>query len=343
MKYRLLGRSGLRVSELGLGTMTFGEEWGWGAAKDEARRMFEAYLEFGGNFIDTAGIYTEGSSERWLGELIAGRRDHLVIATKYTCQVRPGDPNACGNHRKSLVQALEASLERLGVDYIDVYWVHVWDELTPIEEVMRALDDQVRAGKVLYVGISDAPAWLAAQGNTLAEARGWSPFVGLSLEYSLVQRTAERELLPMARALGLGVTAWAPLANGLLSGNYSSSKQPAGGAHRLDHPTFRGLRSERNLRIADAVIAVARALGRSPAQVAINWVRSRSGVIPLLGARDVAQLADALGCLSWTLPPEHIAELDAVSHIELGFPHDFIASAGVRRAVHGGTWEQIVR
>ena len=220
MKYRLLGNSGLRVSEAALGTMTFGDDWGWGAAKDEARKVYDAFREAGGNFIDTANLYTNGTSESFLGEFIQGHRQSLVMATKYSLATPGTDPNAAGNQRKNMVQAVEASLKRLQTDYIDLYWVHMWDQMTPVEEVMRALDDLVRAGKVLYTGISDAPAWWIAQANTLAHLRGWSPFIGLQIEYSLIERTVERELIPMAEALNIGVTAWSPLAGGVLTGKY---------------------------------------------------------------------------------------------------------------------------
>ena len=202
MRYKLLGKSGLRVSELALGTMTFGEEWGWGASKEECHKMFDAYAHAGGNFIDTANRYTEGTAERIVGELIAADRAHFVLASKYTLKMRNGDPNYCGNHRKNMVQSLEASLKRLHTDYLDMFWVHAWDFLTPVEEVMRGLDDLVRAGKVLYIGISDTPAWVVAQANTLADLRGWTSFIGIQAQYSLIERTPERELLPMARALG---------------------------------------------------------------------------------------------------------------------------------------------
>ena len=208
MRYRLLGRSGLRVSELALGTMTFGEEWGWGASEPESKRMFDAYAEAGGNFVDTANRYTEGTSERFVGDFIAADRDHWVVATKYTLWTRRDDPNFSGNHRKNMIQACEASLKRLKSDYIDLYWVHAWDFTTPIEEVMRGLDDLVSAGKVLYVGISDTPAWIVSRANTIADFRGWSPFVGLQIRYSLIDRTAEADLLPMARSLDLAVTPW---------------------------------------------------------------------------------------------------------------------------------------
>ncbi len=196
MKYRLLGNSGLRVSEISLGTMTFGEDWGWGAAKDESRKIYDAYREAGGNFIDTANIYTNGTSESLLGEFMTGHRESIVLATKYTNSFPTKDVNASGNQRKNMAQSVEASLKRLKTDYIDLYWVHIWDQLTPAEETMRALDDLVRQGKILYVGVSDAPAWWVAQANTLAHLRGWSPFIAMQIEYSLIERTVERELIP---------------------------------------------------------------------------------------------------------------------------------------------------
>src|SRR5258706_7122965 len=223
MKYRLLGNSGLRVSEAALGTMTFGDDWGWGAAKDESRKVYDAFREAGGNFIDTANFYTSGTSESFLGEFMKDMKDHrqsVVLATKYTMSAPGTDPNAAGNQRKNMMQSVEASLKRLQTDYIDLYWVHMWDQITPVEEVMRGLDDLVRAGKVLYTGISDAPAWWIAQANTLAHFRGWSPFVGLQIEYNLIERSVERELIPMAKALNIGVTAWSPLSRGVLTGKY---------------------------------------------------------------------------------------------------------------------------
>src|ERR1051326_2816982 len=225
MHYKLLGKSGLRVAEVCLGTMTFGEEWGFGANKEESKAIYDAYIAAGGNFIDTANRYTEGTSERYLGEFIHSERDSIVLATKYSLMTKRGDPNSSGNHRKSLHRSLEASLKRLNTDYIDLYWVHIWDPLTPIEEMMRALDDMVRAGKILYIGVSDAPAWIVSQGNTLANLRGWTEFTGLQIEYSLIERTAERELLPMADALNIGVTAWSPLGGGVLTGKYNKSNR----------------------------------------------------------------------------------------------------------------------
>jgi aryl-alcohol dehydrogenase-like predicted oxidoreductase len=225
VKYQLLGKSGLRVSELCLGAMTFGEEWGWGASKEECHKIFNAYVDAGGNFIDTANKYTEGTSEKYIGEFISSDRDRFVLATKYTSNTRRGDPNAGGNHRKNMIQSLEASLKRVNTDYIDLYWVHAWDALTPIEEMMRALDDMVRSGKILYIGISDAPAWIVSQVNTLANLKGWTEFTGLQIEYSLIERTPERELLPMADALNIGVTAWSPLGGGFLTGKYNKSNR----------------------------------------------------------------------------------------------------------------------
>ncbi len=340
MNYKLLGKSGLRVSEISLGTMTFGEDWGWGANKDESRKMFDSFAAAGGNFIDTADGYTNGTSERMVGEFAASDRERFVVATKYSFNSKPGDPNGGGNHRKHMVEALHGSLKRLGTDYVDLYWVHAWDELTPVEEVMRGLDDVVRAGKVLYVGISDAPAWWIARANTLAECRGWTPFVGLQIEYNLIERTPERELLPMADALGVGVTAWSPLASGLLTGKYAKGSTEE---KRLEKaPSFQK-QSERNLAIANAVVEVAKEAGKSPAQVALNWLRARAGVIPIIGARKFSQFEDNMHCLDWSLDARHVARLDEVSRIELGFPLDFLHRKEVREFLHGGMFERVQR
>jgi aryl-alcohol dehydrogenase-like predicted oxidoreductase len=228
MKYRLLGNSGLRVAEMSLGTMTFGTDWGWGSGKDESRKMYDAYRAAGGNFIDTANVYTNGTSENLVGEFIEGHRQQVVLATKYTNAAVGNDPNAGGNHRKSMVQAIEASLRRLKTDYIDLYWLHIWDRMTPVEEVMRAFDDLVRQGKVLYIGVSDAPAWWIAQANTLAQLRGWTPFIGLQIEYSLAERTVERELVPMSKAFQLGLVAWSPLAGGSAASIIPPTNRPNG-------------------------------------------------------------------------------------------------------------------
>jgi aryl-alcohol dehydrogenase-like predicted oxidoreductase len=325
------------VSELALGAMTFGEEWGWGASPDESRRMFDAYAEAGGNFIDTANRYTEGTSERLVGEFVAEDREHFVVATKYSLFMRPEDPNFAGNHRKNMVGSLEASLRRLGTDYVDLFWVHAWDFTTPVEEVMRGLDDLVRQGKVLYVGISDTPAWIVSGANTLAEMRGWSPFVGLQIRYSLVDRTAERDLLPMARALDLGVTPWSVLAAGVLTGKYHAADGPVEGRAKEGAATV-----ERNQKIAAEVVAVAAKIGCSASQVAISWTRQRDGVvIPLIGARNLTQLQDNLGSLNVELSAEQVAGLDEVSRIELGFPHDFLAEEPIQQLVYGGVKDRL--
>ena len=318
MRYRTLGRSGLRVAEVILGAMTFGEQGGVGAPIEECRRILDAYAEAGGNTVDTAINYRNGMSEEILGQLLAGRRESFVLASKYTTTRDKDDPNAGGNARKNLRASLETSLRRLGTDYLDIYWVHVWDAATPIEETMRALDDAVRAGKVLYVGISDAPAWIVSRANTLAEWHGWSPFIGLQVPYSLLMRDIERELLPMATALGLGVTAWSPLAGGVLSGKYT---QPADGPKRLDPAAL----DERSHAAARAVQAVADEIEATPSQVAIAWTRQRSAsIIPILGARSVEQIRDNLGAVDVELTSVQMAALEAATEFQLGFPHDFV-------------------
>jgi aryl-alcohol dehydrogenase-like predicted oxidoreductase len=342
MRYKLLGRSGLRVSELCLGAMTFGEEWGWGASMEESRRIFEAYAEAGGNFIDTANYYTNGTSERFVGEFAASERERFVIATKYSLSMRPDDPNAGGNHRKNLVQSLEASLDRLRTDYVDLYWVHAWDPMTPVDELMRALDDAVRAGKVLYAGISDTPAWAVALANTLADLKGWTPFVGLQIPYSLIERTPERDLLPMAEALDLAVTPWGTLGGGVLTGKYKAGQaRPRDTRFSTAAQWGDAFITERNLRIAVETASVAGENGCSPSQVAIAWVRQRQrGVsIPIIGATKVSQLKDNLGALEVRLTPEQLKRLDDASAIELGFPLDFLG--GARHILYGKTFPLI--
>src|SRR3984893_11850099 len=325
MRYKLLGRSGLRVSELCLGTMTFGEEWGWGASPEESRK-----------------VYANGTSERLLGECMHGQRERIVLATKYTNAAPGTDANAAGNQRKSMVQALEASLKRLKTDYIDLNWLPIWDHITPLEEVMRAFDDLVRQGKILYAGVSDMPAWDVAQANTLADLRGWTSFVGLQVEYSLIERTPERELLPMAAGLGLGVTAWSPLARGGLTGK----KLEAGGAKdsRQSHPGMKQFMASdaRKEAIVREVVALARECGHSPAQVALAWLRQRATpVIPIIGARKLAQVKDNLACVDIRLEPAFLQRLDAVSRIEMGFPYDIFASEMARSLSFGGMRDRI--
>ena len=324
MKYRLLGNSGLRVSELALGAMTFGTE-DWGADQAESRRVYDGFREAGGNFIDTANVYSAGRSESFLGEFIADERERIVLATKYTGITRGRDVNASGNSRKNMMDAVHASLTRLRTDYIDLYWVHVRDFMTPIEEVMRGLDDLVRQGKVLYVGISDTPAWEVARANTLAALRGWTPFVGLQVRYSLLDRAVERELLPMAKELDLAVTPWDTLGSGILTGKYNAGKDGRL-ASAKGRASLRGLVTDRDLTIAAEVMKVAEKIGRTPAQVALAWVRQGEGVvIPLVGAKTREQLDENLGCLEFELDPSDKTALDEASRIELGFPHDFLA------------------
>ncbi|MCB1693899.1 MAG: aldo/keto reductase, partial [Pseudomonadales bacterium] len=262
MQYRLLGKSGVKVSELALGAMTFGTETGIGVDKAESRKVYDAFREAGGNFIDTANVYNRGTSETFLGEFMSGDRERLVLATKYTGAMRGRDINAAGNSRKNMMDSVHASLKRLNTDYIDLYWAHAWDPLTPTEELMRGLDDLVRQGKVLYVGISDTPAWVVSRANMLAELRGWSQFVGLQIRYSLIDRTVERELLPMSRALDLAVTPWGIVGSGILSGKYNENPETEGRAR------MRGQIDDRGLRIAGEVVAIARELGATPTQVA---------------------------------------------------------------------------
>jgi aryl-alcohol dehydrogenase-like predicted oxidoreductase len=334
MRYKLLGRSGLRVSELGLGTMTFGETWGWGASKEASRAIFDAFAEAGGNFVDTANNYTDGVSEQFVGEFVASDREHFVLATKYTLTERKPDPNFGGNHRKNMMRSIEGSLKRLKADYVDLLWLHMWDGMTPVDEVMRALDDLVRAGKVLYVGVSDTPAWVVAQANTLAELRGWSRFVALQAPYSLADRALERDLLPMARALELAVTPWGLLEGGELTGKYN---QPS------EEPKRYKDAGPKTMALADVLRQMAQEIGRTPSQIAINWARQQAHnvMIPILGARTLAQIKDNLGCLDFTLTPEQRQTLSAASPIELGFPRSFLESDHVRGLIFGDTFARI--
>jgi aryl-alcohol dehydrogenase-like predicted oxidoreductase len=342
MRYRLLGNSGLRVSELCLGTMTFGDDWGWGAGTEAARTIYDTFREAGGNFIDTANLYTNGTSEKLLGEFLQGHRQSVVLATKYGNAVPGSDPNAAGNHRKNMVQAVEASLKRLQTDYIDLYWLHIWDQLTPVDEVMRGFDDLVRSGKILYAGISDAPAWWIARGNTIAELRGWTQFVGLQVEYSLLERTPERELLPMAHALGLGVTAWSPLAGGMLTGKYHGGSTNDG---RYQNEMMKGFLPDeaRVNRIVAALQSVARETRVPPAQLALAWLLHRpKPVIPIIGTRKLTQLTDNLAALDVKLSAEQLKLLDEASVVSLGFPHEFYQRELVRTFAYGGMRDRIL-
>ena len=323
MRYRLFGDTGLRLSELILGTMTFGEQGGVGAPPEECRRILDGYADAGGNVIDTAINYRGGASEEILGELLKGRRDEFVLGSKYTVSRNRDDPNAAGNHRKNLRLSLDMSLRRLRTDYLDIYWVHMWDRRTPVEETMRALDDEVRAGRILYIGISDTPAWIVSQANTLAHWRGWTAFAGLQVPYSLLQRDIERDLLPMADAFGMTVAAWSPLAGGVLSGKFSRSGGPGPGT-RIDPTSL----TDHQRQVATVVQALADDLGFTAAQVAIAWTRRHSRIHPIVGARRLDQLLDNLAAADVELTSEAVAQLDSMTAPDLGFPATFIEETG---------------
>jgi aryl-alcohol dehydrogenase-like predicted oxidoreductase len=342
--YRLLGRSGLRVSPLALGTMTFGTDWGWGADREEAHRIFDAYVDRGGNFIDSSNNYTNGSAEQLVGEFAADKRDSLTIATKYSASTRAEDPNSGGDHRKSMVRSVEHSLARLQTDYIDLLYLHLWDATTPVEEVLRAMDDLVRAGKVLYVGISDTPAWQVSRMQAIADLRGWSPLVALEIEYSLIERTGERDLIPMASEMGLGVIPWSPLGRGVLTGKYTSRDLDHDGdsagvkGTRKGAGELNGSLSDRSLAIAEVVKTVATELGRTPAQVALAWTLLNDSVTaPLIGARTLPQLEDNLGALEVELGDDARARLEQASSVTLGFPHDVLSQPSTMATVFGDT------
>ncbi|MEM9324062.1 MAG: aldo/keto reductase [Bacteroidota bacterium] len=336
MRFKLLGNSGLRVSEICLGTMTFGEEWGWGADKKTSKAIFDHYANLGGNFIDTANRYTEGTSERFVGEFVKSDRDHFVVATKYTLFDKPNDLNYAGNHRKNMMRSVEASLSRLRTDFIDLLWVHMWDGTTPIDEIMKGMEDLVRQGKVNYIGISDTPAWIVSRANTIAEFRGWAKFVALQVEYSLLQRTPERDLLPMANSLGLALTPWAPLGGGALTGKYLKGES----AGRVKEESTR--RSERSNRIAQVVVDIAEELGVSPAQLATRWTMQQSHTsIPIVGARKLDQVVDSMKAAEVSIPEEAMTRLNDASAIELGFPHDFLKQDGVKHVSFGGDRDKL--
>lgn len=333
MKYKLLGRSGLRVSELSLGTLTFGEDWGWGASKTESQKIFDAFAEAGGNFIDTACNYTEGTSEKYVGEFVASDRDYFVIATKYTLRSRGAnsmDPNAGGNNRKNLMRSVEASLERLNTDYIDLLYLHMWDYTTSVREVMRGLDDLVRDGKVHYIGFSDTPAYIVAKANMLADLQSLSPVVAIQVPYNLLRRDPERDLFPMAKEEDVGVTAWGLLGGGVLTGKYRD----------VNVDKRHESASEDQMAIADKVVEIADKVGRSPSQVAINWVRQqqdKSQIIPIIGARTLEQINDNLGVLDFDLSPDQVLDIGDLSNFQVGFPWSFLHDKDVLNLVHGKT------
>lgn len=337
MKYTLFGKSGLRVSELCLGTMGFGQEWSWGADKATSQAIFDTFANAGGNFLDTANLYTEGTSERWLGDFIAADREHFVIATKYTLRDRNGDPNFAGNHRKNMIRSVEESLRRMNTDYIDLLWVHAWDALTPTEEIMRGLDDLIRSGKVHYIGISDTPAWVVSQANTLAHFRGWSQFVGLQVEYSLIQRSVEFELFSMAQAYGMTITPWGAMGGGALTGKYLKGEKG-----RLPESSVR--LGERATAIAKKVVEIADNLGVTPGQVAINWTRQHHGssVVPIVGATKPHQIEDIIGAVKFRLPDDAMQILNEISAIEAPFPYRFLNEPMVIDFIYGQTKENII-
>lgn len=336
MRLKLLGASGLRVSELCLGTMTFGTDWGWGATEATSRAIFERFVAAGGNFIDTANNYTNGSSERIVGDLIAIDRDRYVVATKYTLRntaLDPGDANLGGNSRKSMARSVERSLRTLRTEYLDLLYLHMWDETTPVDEVLRAADDLVRAGKVLYFAFSDTPAWVVSYAVARAEVMGWTRPTAVQVPYSLLRRDIEREVAPMARALDLALVPWGVLGGGALTGKYS---RPADGPRREEHV------SETYLTAGEVVVRLAAEAGCTPAQAALAWVRQSHGqVIPLIGCRTEAQLEDNLGCLAVRLDEEQLATLENVSGFAPGFPSSFLHSADVRSLIFGDTFARL--
>lgn len=336
MKYKLLGRSGLKVSELCLGTMGFGTENGWGADKETSFKIMESFAEAGGNFLDTANIYKFGTSEKIIGEFISERdRDYFVLATKYSLHDNKTNPNASGNNRKNMMRSVEASLKRLKTDFIDVLCLHIWDDLTPIDEVLRGLDDLIKQGKVNYAAISDTPAWIVSKGNTLAELMGWSQFIALQIEYSLLQRTPERELIPMAKHFGMTVTPWAPLAGGALTGKYLRGEK---GRIKEDSNRL----NDDSQCITKEVIAIAEKLGVEAAHIALKWTMQKPlSVIPIVGATKLEQLEQNLKTIDVIIPEEDMKQLDEVSAIDLGFPMKFFKEEAVQINNYGGFYDKI--
>lgn len=339
MRYRLLGKSGLRVSQVALGTMTFGTAADWSRPEEECRPVFDAFVEAGGNFLDTANMYTGGESERIVGRMVAPDRDRFVIASKYANAVPgSGDPNAAGMHRKSLTRSLDASLKRLGVDYIDLYFVHWWDFTTPVEEVQRALDDAVSTGKILHVGLSDVPAWVVARAQTFHDLRGLVPVTAMQLEYSLVQRSIEREHLPLAQAHDIGVTAWSPLAGGILTGKYTRAAS-TDGSKRMDSMQLQPL-DDRNRAIAEAVDKIADGIGVTSSQLALAWMMAR-GVVPIVGATRADQLTESLAATEIALSDDTLKALDAASAFDAGHPYNMLEWDMPMALGYGGMFDQI--
>jgi aryl-alcohol dehydrogenase-like predicted oxidoreductase len=321
--------------------MTFGTQWGWGSEENTARTIFDRYIEAGGNFLDTADGYTNGQSEEMLGKFIGelGLRDQVVLATKFTFNALQGNPNTGGNGRKNIYRALDASLRRLKTDFIDLYWLHAWDTVTPVEEVVSTLNDLVRHGKIRHYGFSDTPAWYLARAKTLAEKEGKEALVALQLEYSLIERNIEREHIPAAQELGMAVCPWSPIAGGFLSGRYKREGDSGTGEGRLEiqkgNPIFNRFK-DRNWRVLDALLAVAKELGRKPAQVALNWVATQPGITStIIGATKTEQLADNLAAIEFTIPTELRRRLDEASALESVHPYVFFGGP-IQTMIHGG-------
>ena len=336
MRYKLFGHSGLHVSELCLGTMTFGDDWGWGATKAESRKIFDAFTEAGGNFIDTANNYTNGTSEKFVGEFIKSERDLFIVATKYSLRVgkgHPADPNLGGNSRKSMVRSVENSLKRLNADYIDLLYLHMWDFMTPVEEVLGSVHHLVASGKILYFAFSDTPAWVVSYAIAKAMDYGWTRPIALQVPYSLLDRSVERAELPMARQHDLAILPWGMLESGVLTGKYNNPS---------DEPRRESDVGERELKAGEAVVKIAREAGCSPAQAAINWIRQQPGnIIPILGCRTLAQMRDNLGCLNFQLTESQMDELSAVADFKMGFPLSFLKSDHVGNLIFGETFNML--
>lgn len=331
MKYQIFGqKSGLRVSTLALGTGNFGNRWGFGATKEESKLVFERYAEAGGNFIDTADGYQLGQSEQFLGDFLSSERDNFVLATKYSMGSQ--HMQTSGNSRKTMMRAVEQSLKRLNTDRLDLYWVHLSDGQTPVEEIVRGLDDLVRDGKILYAGFSNFPAWRIANASLLADLRGWAPIVGIQVEYNLIERTADRELLPMAEALGLGVAYWSPLAGGTLTGKYRAKEtDPTSRLELAKGVLIRQEKGDRETAVIDLLGEIAKETDKRMIDVALAWVRQHdlSGLSPVtvIGPKNITQLEDNLASLELTLTPGQIKRLDDISAVDLGYPHGIISSS----------------
>lgn len=342
--YRLLGNSGLRVSPMCLGTMTFGTDWGWGADFETSQQIFNTYAGRGGNFIDSANIYTDGSSEEFLGRLLEGKRDRFVLATKYSLNTDPKNPNAGGNHRRSMITAVEDSLKRLKTDYIDLYWLHAWDYRNSIEEVLRALDDLVRQGKILHIGLSDTPSWIVSEGQAIARLRGWTPVSAIQIHYNLVERTSEADMIPMAEHHNITPLAWSPLAGGVLAGKYTmedlkeDNDGDGNGSGRKEMSQSMGQLNERSIEIGEKVKEIAEEIGRSPSQVSLNWLLQQpGGTIPIVGARKLSHVEDNLQAVDFTLTPEQMQRLNEVSSYQPSFPRNFVTPQLIDSMVDGET------